>query len=546
MIEEALIESLNHPALRGVETLPVGSAKVPHLPYLTDIIQASDAAAVTRALHAERERIEAFSDVLRRHGYTSMSKTIDGCLAIGRRDFGDALHGKPAKSGRDLNRLNSAQRSLLEWIYAATFKTAGLSTMEFVPWVRSEEESQSAVWPRLLETSGGLPYVGIPSAVLSKVAEANKAIYELAVGALNGAHSELLADAGSEVVIERALSMVAQHQEPRFVRPTDAKSMLKIDYKIGRAGDLIMVDLNAGTIGAHFDDLLLDELGAEVAPEEHRVAQRQAAAVFTAYVATKDRWPRSMAVTVLDERMFELWHEADLAGLTDRLREFAEVNGYPVPQVPVITMAALKEYADTLDDALMASQVLNDAEWRRPDLIVAYSWGTTHADRAVYARLRDAGIVMIDDGHHSFVAAKEFAVDQLFCRVSPEGLSFPPTVTIGTVDGLLEGGDASAAVWEVAEEAGWGAVAVKTQKVRRTGGRGDLPSAMIYPVTAVGRQVAGRLHRLYQEVAEAGGGRLLVTASRVELGGGLVAADGTHRDVELRTYAFPVIPRRGS
>ncbi|MEE4274592.1 MAG: hypothetical protein V2J16_01800 [Thermoleophilia bacterium] len=541
MNEVALVVPLGYPALRGVETLPVGSAKVPHLPYLPRVIRARDAAAAKAALWEASSQIERFVGLLHGHGYESMARTAASALSACRTPAGDSVGDDCGPANAGAERLNSAQRSLLEWVYAATFKTAGHTTMEFVPWAAAAEQGD-ALRPRLVRTPASRTYVAVPPAVLARIVTANAAIYELAVGSINAAHAVLGRDVGSEAVVERALAHAADRQPLYFDRPTDAKSVLKIDYKVGDDGRLIMVDLNAGTIGAWFDDVLLDELGTEVAVSWARLAPRQAEAAFAAYVAARGSWPLAVAVTVLDGRMFDQWYADDLAGLIGQLREHAAENGHPVPEVPVITMAALKEYAESCDDTLLGSEVLNDVGWTRPDLIVAYSWGTTHAEREVYGRLHDAGIVTVDQGHHSFLAAKEFAVDRLLRDVMPDGLTFPPTVTLGSVEELLATGDVCAPIWAVAERAGWDAVAVKTQKVRRPGGRGDLPSAMIYPVTPVGREVAGRLGRLLTQVKASGGGRLLVTASRVELGGGLATDGVSRRDVELRTYAYPILP----
>lgn len=555
-----------YPLLAAVETLPVGSCKVPHLPVLPDVVGATDAVAVMRALVEHRPTFKAFAATLQREGFGSMAATVREALDAAARNV-EVLEGRRlCPRGADPERLTSALRSLLEWTYAATFKTAGASTMTFAPWYvpvagsgtqspaggavagSDAGPSRSAAAapgrgdarPSLGRAGEAVERVVVPPELLARVAAANAVMYERAVGLVNEAHGALPPDRPSAAVIARAVESARAGRSPSFVRPTDHKTVLKIDYKVGEDA-LVMVDLNAGTIGAHFDDRLLDALPGGDVPAD-RLAARQAEAVLAVYEAARGRPPARVVVSVLDERMFELWYEADLRGLVGRLRAAAAARGRVLADVPVVTMAGLYEYAAALDDAAAACLPLNGAPWPgRPDLVVAYSWGTTHADRAAYARLAAAGVLAVDGPQHSFLAAKELAVGELLLPRHVEGVVVPPTHELGTVDELLAGGDVCAEAWRLAEAHGWEALAMKMQKLRRPGGKGDFASAFIYPATPVGRLVAGRLAAVFAEVSAAGGGSLLLTASPVRTGGGLVDADGLRRDVEIRTYAFPVL-----
>jgi hypothetical protein len=84
------------------------------------------------------------------------------------------------------------------------------------------------------------------------------------------------------------------------------------------------------------------------------------------------------------------------------------------------------------------------------------------------------------------------------------------------------------------------ALAFKIGKVRRACAAGDYPTAYVYPVTDVGRDVAERgLGRTWKQMTAAGAGPTKVVLSRVETRGGYPCPEGRH-DIEVRTYAFPV------
>lgn len=76
MERTALITPLDHDVLRGVETLPVGSAKVPRLPCLPALVEAADAETLASVLVAERERLEAYADALAGDGLGDMARTL--------------------------------------------------------------------------------------------------------------------------------------------------------------------------------------------------------------------------------------------------------------------------------------------------------------------------------------------------------------------------------------------------------------------------------------------------------------------------------------
>ena len=103
-----------HDALSAVETLGVGSAKVPNLPILESVIAAPDTDAVLEGIREEATALEAFAERLERVGLGGMAVTARRALAA--------------------RRWNADLRSLLEWVYGAVFKTAGRATMSFAPW----------------------------------------------------------------------------------------------------------------------------------------------------------------------------------------------------------------------------------------------------------------------------------------------------------------------------------------------------------------------------------------------------------------------------
>lgn len=530
-----------YPALSAVETLPVGSAKVPHLPYLEDVVLAQDEVAAQRAVVARAPLLDEFAGVLAGHGYESMAATVNSAIESATRNI-EIIEGRRAQpAGLKPDKLNSALRSTLEWVYAATLKTAGHSTMEFAPWFLPRGEGHGR--PGLGRDPRWGSHVTVSGVVCEQVAAANAVIYERAVGLTNEAHAAVPPQAGAQPVVDRVLASLSHGRTPRFDDPRDLKSVLKIDYKVGSDGLLYMVDLNAGTIGAWFDDDVMSHVSADLAPHEVLIADRQVEAVLDTYRAARGGLPARVAVSVLDERMFDLWCEADIEGLIGRLHAVAAARGGELARVPVITLAEMYDYAATRDDDPGRRRVLNDVAWPgRLDLVVAYSWGTTRADRAAYARLNEAGVMTIDGAQHSLLAAKELAIAELAPADELPGVVFPPTEQLGSVSEVLATGDVCEGAWRAACENAWPAVAIKMQKLRRKHGKGDFQSAYIYPATDVGRVIAGRLASVFREVEAAGGGDLLLTVSRVDLGGGLDDRDGLRRDVELRTYAFPVLP----
>ncbi len=69
-----------------------------------------------------------------------------------------------------------------------------------------------------------------------------------------------------------------------------------------------------------------------------------------------------------------------------------------------------------------------------------------------------------------------------------------------------DAGEIVDAARERATRLGWDVPALKTGKVRRASGSGDYPTALMYPVTAVGRKLATRGPlRVIARVAAAGG-----------------------------------------
>ena len=71
-------------------------------------------------------------------------------------------------------------------------------------------------------------------------------------------------------------------------------SILKVDYKWGRGGDLVLVDITPGFMGVSFDDDLLERVSA-LRPRDTRIAGSSAAAVFDACAARSPRPRRAVS-----------------------------------------------------------------------------------------------------------------------------------------------------------------------------------------------------------------------------------------------------------
>ena len=332
---------------------------------------------------------------------------------------------------------------------------------------------------------------------------------------------------------------------PLFAQPHDLKSLLKVDYKLGPGNELLLIDVSAGLIGLVFDDDLLDGLDKACAAPPLRCAPRLLDAVWQRFELERGAAPRSAAVVVLDEEMFEQWRDSDLLGLRSQLgsRLGAAAGTPPEDSVPVLTLEALEAWAAVGS----GTPPTFGAAWKGvPDLLLVFSCRVGELVRpATYAWLRGLGVTIVDERRHGFAAAKELCTapvlgDPLSARVRlPETLVLEPGGIIGG-DCRPDAERLVAAGWERALALGWQALAFKIGKIRRECGAGDYPTAYVYPVTDVGRHVAVRsFGRAWRQLAEAGACPTKVTLSRVETRGGYPGPAGRY-DLEVRTYAFPV------
>jgi hypothetical protein len=340
-------------------------------------------------------------------------------------------------------------------------------------------------------------------------------------------------------VLDRVVRQAARPESelrPRFEASRDIKTMLKIDYKIDRDGLLVVVDVNAGLVGAWFDDLLLDAAPG-IADGLPRITPRLARAVLDRYRLQHGRAPRSVALCVLDEEMYEQWADADIAGLNAELRRQLESGPGSDEDVVVIDAAALQAVAKGETPSLLAG------EWRGPpDLLLFYSCRIAPSvGPAVLSALEDAGVTLVDDLAHALAAGKELATPETLGDGLPSGVRLPETFVLGAAD---DGGDAVTVVrgaWRTAAERGWGLLAVKIDKQRRAAGAGDFPSAYLYPVTPLGLELVERqVERTFDVVTAAAGRSSRLVVTHVDHLGGCRDPLG-RRDVELRSYAFPQV-----
>ena len=511
--------------LAGVETLPVGSAKVPHLQVLPDVIAAADEEAAAAAVQARRAELEAFAARLELEGLGSMASTARRALGAGR--------------------WNADLASLLEWIYGATFKTAGRATMSFAPWY--VDESAADPTAHLAGSAGQAGRIRLTPGEYDGVSAANATVYERLVGAIN-ASAHVAGEATPSSRLLAAVAAAAQAGDlpkPRFAEPSDLKCMLKVDYKLGQGGVPIVIDVSAGLIGTLFDDLLLDALPAAAGVLPERVTPRLLDAVVERFASERGEAPRSGAVLVLDVDMYEQWAAAELDGLRALLS--ARVTG-PRREFPVLTLAALEAWADDTSGAPPATLA---APWSGvPELLFAYSCRVGELVRpSTYGKLRAAGAVIVDERRHALAAAKELGVSAVFGEDVERSVTVPDAFVLDPTGEMGDsfGGDAGEivdAAWERAMRLGWDVLALKTGKVRRASGSGDYPTALIYPVTAVGRRLATRgLRRVLTQVAAAGSAQPRLVLTRVEAAGGYETAPGERHDIEVRTYVLPVIRR---
>jgi hypothetical protein len=524
-VESALVRTRSrHVTLSSVETLGVGSAKVPHLPILETVIGAPDAGGVIDAVTAESRTLLAFADQLEAAGLGSMAATARRAIAA--------------------RRWNADLLSLLEWVYGATFKTAGRATMSFAPWYADPSlPTPQAAWQHGRSCSA----VRLPSGILERAALANARVYERLIGGLNAAAAELGDGAPGEQICDvLSAARLGTAPAPLFARPQDLKSLLKIDYKLGPDSSLVLVDVSAGFVGLVFDDDLLGGLNGGCVPPKTRCAPRLLDAIWRRFELERGSAPRSAAVVVLDQEMFEQWSDGDLLGLRSQLglRLPIEPGTPPAEVVPVLTLQAIETWAD----AASGTPETLGATWRGvPDLLVAFSCRVGELVRpTTYSWLRGLGVTVVDERRHAFAAAKELCTASVLGDPISAHVRLPETQVLEVSD--IGGGHASSdhaeqlitAAWERASSLGWPALVLKIGKLRRACAAGDHPTAYVYPVTDVGRDVAQRsFRRAWKQITEDGAGPAKVVLSRVETRGGYLCPEGRY-DIEVRTYAFPM------
>lgn len=516
MDEIPLLVPLDYPALRGVETLAVGSAKVPRLPCLRELVEAPDVESVAAVLAANGATLDGYAAALAADGLGDMAATLRRVVERAAR----------------LKRMNADLAAVLTWLLNAQHKTAGRATMTFAPWAATRDVQG----PACVDTGDpGSPRVVLSEPAAAAAAVANAWVYERLIGRLNasacGRPGGAVADVAARMGSEGAL-------QPRFARPHEVKSLLKIDYKLDRRGDLVIVDVNAGLVGAWFDDLLLDR-SPEFAATQERITPRLVAAVLGRYHIQRGRLPRRVALCVLDEEMFRQWETADIAGLTAELRRQLGDACAPVADIAVIDAAGLVTIARR-----QGAPALFAGAWEgTPDLVVFYSCRIApEADPAVLAALDEAGVTLVDSAVHGVAASKELTTPDALGSGLPRGVRLPETFILGAAE---DGTGAVAAVeqaWAAAGRRGWGLLAVKIDKQRREGATGDFPTAFLYPVTPLGRELAQRqIERTFDGVTATSGRPVRLVVTHVDHLGGCDGPLG-RRDIEIRTYAFPVLP----
>lgn len=516
MNDNALVVPLDYPALRGVETLAVGSAKVPRLPCLRELVEAPDVETVAAVLATNSGTLDDYAAALAADGLGDMAATLRRVLERAAR----------------LTRMNADLAAVLTWLLNAQHKTAGRATMTFAPWAAA----RGVHGPACVDAGdAGVPRVALSEPAAAATAVANAWVYERLVGRLNASACRSSSGAVADIAARMRNESVLR---PRFAYPHEVKSLLKIDYKLDRQGDLVIVDVNAGLVGAWFDDLLLDR-SPELAAVPERITPRLVAAVLARYRLQHGSLPRRVALCVLDEEMFRQWETADIAGLTAEFRRQLEEAGAPVADIAVIDAPGLATIAHR-----QGAPVLFAGAWEgTPDLIVFYSCRIApEADPDVLAALDEAGVTLVDSAVHGIAASKELATPEALGSGLPKGVRLPETLILGAAD---DGAGAVAAVeraWAAADSRGWALLAVKIDKQRREGATGDFPTAFLYPATPLGRELAQRqIERAFDGVTAASGRPARLVVTHVDHLGGCDGPLG-RRDIEIRTYAFPVLP----
>ena len=223
--------------LAAVRTLPVGSAKVPRFGVINDVLTAADEVAAIRAVAEWSAPFLLYADQLEALGYRSMAATVRRGVSAARRNVA-VLDGRaPAPKGARVDRLNADLLTVLELCYNATFKTAGLTTMEFCPWVHAGGERDELA---ACGVAGRTPELWLHDDTLSRVTRANEIIYRRAGGLLSAVRDSAGASHEHETLLGLVLDQAAR-TAPTAVDlplrdPGDVPSVLKVDYKWGETG----------------------------------------------------------------------------------------------------------------------------------------------------------------------------------------------------------------------------------------------------------------------------------------------------------------------
>ena len=298
---------------------------------------------------------------------------------------------------------------------------------------------------------------------------------------------------------------------PRFAQPHDLKSLLKVDYKLGPGNELLLIDVSAGLIGLAFDDDLLDGLDAACAAPPLRCTPRLLDAVWQRFELERGSAPRSAAVVVLDDEMFEQWRDSDLLGLRSQLgRRLGGPPGTPPEDASPSSRSKRSRSGRPRDRARRrrsepSGMACPTCCWRSPA-----AWGSSCDPRPTPGCAGSASLSWTNGATASrpprscarrpssaIRSPLACACRRRWCSsldVTTAGMRRPETLSAW-----------SPARWERALASGWPALAFKIGKMRRANGAGDYPTAYVYPVTDVGRRVAVRsFGRAWRQLAEAG------------------------------------------
>jgi hypothetical protein len=502
----------------GLKTFEGGSAKIQRLPVIPEIFNARNMSDLLEALTSETNQkiLSDFATQIGLQGYDSSS--ITRLL-----EKSKTLLEKQKNGG-----LNKDDRGSiffgLRYIFSAMFKTAGNLTMFWGGWTTDPNTESIKVFRGTDIGLANLDYgVQVPTRTFEVLSQTNRIIYNILVSLFNQASNDVnnLSDVGA--IKERAVEIASQGLNGVEIGFGQGKESIKIDYKLDKAGKAAVVDVNAGVMGIpDGTDLLGNRLRTSLGLERIEATNAVIEAVMATYNSKELKFPQNVSVLVLDQAMYNSNSE-DVDLYVKAINEFAAKRGMFMNVNVIFT------------DGESLIPIEGNRSLSSTDLIFRYTNRTTLSSDV---RESIKGTQVIPEPFTNLIADK--ASMEMVQNLG--GGSFSPEIVVPEeVQSKFETGMYQAAAmideaFALGIEKGWSGIVIKTAtKFRKQNSEGkDFPTAFIYPLTEIGREVAiDEMKSILKGLAKDPKAASLKLSFN-QLFTGSVESDDSERQVEIR------------